>query len=119
MEKSKTDLRFLTDACAGDKTTIAEMIRGFLVQKNEFTSSVKNLLHKKDYDTLRKTVHKMKSAVKIVGMELTYTYLQELETLIVNATHNLSSISNLISVVLSHLDDSEKELQSELQRLID
>lgn len=62
------NLDYLENISGGSKSLIKEMVEIFLEQVPEFTNEMKDLLKKKDYQSLGLLAHKAKSSVAIMGM---------------------------------------------------
>lgn len=75
------NLDYLESISGGSKSLIKEMVEIFLEQVPEFTREMKELLKKKDYQSLGLLAHKAKSSVAIMGMNELAEDLKDFEHL--------------------------------------
>lgn len=81
-EKGKyINLEYLENISGGSKSLVKEMVEIFLEQVPEFTKEMKELLAKKDYQSLGLLAHKAKSSVAIMGMNELAEDLKDFEHL--------------------------------------
>ncbi len=62
------NLEYLENISGGSKSLVKEMAEIFIEQVPEFTREMKELMEKKDYQSLGLLAHKAKSSVAIMGM---------------------------------------------------
>ena len=97
VKKNKyVDLSYLENMSGGSKELVKEMVDIFISQVPEFTSEMKSLLAKRDYQSLGMLAHKAKSSVAIMGMEELAKYLKEFE-LLAKEGKNTESYSDMIN----------------------
>jgi len=74
------DFKYLTELMGGKKKLITEIMDAFVVQIQEELTLITEAINIKDYLTIRKIAHSMKSSVSIMGISLLTPILKELET---------------------------------------
>jgi HPt (histidine-containing phosphotransfer) domain-containing protein len=117
MEPSKvTDLAYLTEASADNKTFLKEMIEIFLKQTPGLITGLHAASKEKDWTEFRRIMHKIKPSIAMMG-------IHELEADIIkidNAVKKGIDVEQL-PLLLQRFEDictrSYKELQTELESL--
>lgn len=105
----KTDLKYLTEICNGDKVTMVEMIDLFIVQINEIIDEMKKAGRETDHETLSQLAHKAKSSVAIMGMQVLSEKLKEFE-LVAKNKNNPEKYQGYIDFFIQESNIAVKEL---------
>jgi len=74
-----TNLDYLKEMSAGNKTLMVEMIDIFKNQVVDFFSEMNNLYENKEYEKLGRLAHKAKSSISIMGLNDLATELKTFE----------------------------------------
>ncbi len=113
MKNEKDSLALLREYLGNDTQQIKEMIELFLEKIPEDLRELSRLNHRKDYKNLRKTAHRLKSSVKLFGMQEAAGLLQKLET-----SDDKKMEDGRLSSLVQHVSTSmEKELNRLKQQL--
>ncbi len=74
------NLDYLLEITSDDITTIKELTEIFAQQITEFKDSAAKAIDEKNYDYIKKLVHKFKSSLRTFGMKNVANALEDIET---------------------------------------
>jgi PAS domain S-box-containing protein len=113
-----TDLTYLNEASAGNKTFIKEMITIFLEQTPDFINHLKETSKGKNWPEFRKTMHKLKPTITMMGIHFLQGDIPKIENSIKKET-DLDTIPALVDKMESICKRAYEELKAELKNLKD
>jgi HPt (histidine-containing phosphotransfer) domain-containing protein len=110
------NLSYLNELTGGEPEILKEFIQLFIEQIPEFRDGLQKFLNEKKYDELGELAHKAKSSVLTFGMEELGVQLKKLQ-LKTQVLEDVDSYPEFVRMFTEQIDQAEKELQEELQRL--
>ena len=111
-----TDLSYLTEASAGNKVFIKNMIEVFVQQTPELIALLKETSEKKDWTEFRKIAHKFKPTLTMMGINSLKEEVAFLETNVKKGTF-LEKVPDLVLTIDEVCKKALTELKSELKSL--
>ena len=109
-----TDLSYLTEASAGNKVFIKNMIEVFIHQTPELITHLKETAENKDWTEFRKTMHKFKPTLTMMGIYSLKEHVAFLETN-VKLGASLEKAPELVLTIENVCQQALAELKKELQ----
>lgn len=110
------NLDYLNEITGGEPEIMKEFIQLFLDQIPEFRDGLQNFLAEKKYKELGELAHKAKSSVMTFGMEDLGIRLKQLQ-LKTQVLENIDSYSGDVKLFTELIDQAEKELREEMEKL--
>lgn len=95
---SLIDLTYLMESSLNDKAYVSKMIHMFLKNTPQYIKDLKKLYHEGDMEELRKTAHKFKASINIMGIKSAGKVIKKLEENI-EESKGLDSLAPLISSI--------------------
>lgn len=113
---SKVSLDELKDIAAGDDDFMVRMIRVFIESSEQSSYRMKNALKDEDWDTIRKTAHKISPSAKQLGMRRIAKKLKAIEDKIIKDEIS-PDLYHMVKTSCEELDDLVPELENEIENL--
>ena len=109
-----TDLSYLKEASAGNKTFIKNMIETFINQTPDLLDLLKKTSEKKDWIEFRKTMHKFKPTLAMMGIHSLKEHVVFLETNVKQGAF-LEKVPELVLTIENSCQQALAELKKELK----
>ena len=108
--ESKIDLSYINEIAGGDEAMVKELISDIIDLIHETERNLQHFLQQKDFSGIAEAAHKLKAPIQMVGANLFYEKIQELES-VAKSTNVVDEIMPLYYSIGALSTNCKKDLE--------
>jgi len=115
----RLNLTPVLNECIGDLTLLQELVMLFNMNVLEFIGMAKVYIKNEDYESLKFSIHKIKTGLKMIKIDALHNCLIQMEVTIVDDEVDRMQLNFLYECFTEEYQIVEEQLAEELERLSD